>query len=254
MSLHLVRLPLAPSRLHRWAAERGLAGRHGIDEGQALHHLLGETFGPGALQPFRLFPASRGGMASLYAYSATEPDALRDVAILAPPEHLAVVDPARLDWRPAPSLRAGRRVGFDVRLRPVVRLLRPLSVKHPKAQTLTKGAEADAFYVQRLRDDPAGEAGEGPAREEVYLEWLAARLGGAAELDRSACRLAAFHRTPVARGGRTLEGPDATIHGTLVVVDAAEFADLLTRGVGRHRAYGYGMLMLRPPGRPVPEA
>ncbi len=135
-----------------------------------------------------------------------------------------------------------------------MRLLRPLPVEHPKPQTLRKGAEADAFYVQRLRGDPVGQAEAGPVRERVYLDWLKVRLGGAAELDEPSCRLTAFRRTSVARGGRVLEGPDATIHGTLVVGDVEGFADLLARGVGRHRAYGYGMLMLRPPGRPVPEA
>jgi CRISPR system Cascade subunit CasE len=30
------------------------------------------------------------------------------------------------------------------------------------------------------------------------------------------------------------------------VVDADKFAALLARGVGRHRAFGYGMLLLSP--------
>jgi len=49
------------------------------------------------------------------------------------------------------------------------------------------------------------------------------------------------------------EGPDAIVHGVLVIHDPAAFSALLVRGVGRHRAYGYGMLLLRPPSRPVPE-
>jgi CRISPR system Cascade subunit CasE len=49
----------------------------------------------------------------------------------------------------------------------------------------------------------------------------------------------------VARGGAVSEGPEATFHGTLEITDPVRFADLLARGVGRHRAYGYGMLLLR---------
>ena len=43
--------------------------------------------------------------------------------------------------------------------------------------------------------------------------------------------------------------PDATIHGTLRVSDPDRFAEALRRGVGRHRTYGYGMVLLRPPVR-----
>ena len=43
------------------------------------------------------------------------------------------------------------------------------------------------------------------------------------------------------------------VHGALTVTDPDAFAALLARGVGRHRAYGYGMILLRPPNRPVPE-
>jgi CRISPR system Cascade subunit CasE len=39
---------------------------------------------------------------------------------------------------------------------------------------------------------------------------------------------------------------DVTFEGELQVADAAAFAALLARGVGRHRAFGFGMLLLRP--------
>ena len=39
--------------------------------------------------------------------------------------------------------------------------------------------------------------------------------------------------------------------GALTITDGEKFAQLLARGIGRHRAYGYGMLLLRPPGKPA---
>ena len=39
------------------------------------------------------------------------------------------------------------------------------------------------------------------------------------------------------------------MRGILTITDPIAFAELLKRGVGRHRAYGYGMLLLRPPAR-----
>ena len=44
---------------------------------------------------------------------------------------------------------------------------------------------------------------------------------------------------------------DAVLRGVLSITNPRAFAELLARGIGRHRSYGYGMLLLRPPGRPV---
>jgi len=48
---------------------------------------------------------------------------------------------------------------------------------------------------------------------------------------------------------RGIEKPDVIFSGELVIRRPIEFGDLLKRGVGRHRAFGFGMLLLRPPGR-----
>ena len=61
-------------------------------------------------------------------------------------------------------------------------------------------------------------------------------------------KLVSFQRTRAIRKlhARHSEGPDAVMRGILTITDAAAFSNLLARGVGRHRAYGYGMLLLRP--------
>ncbi|TCM86558.1 type I-E CRISPR-associated protein Cas6/Cse3/CasE [Rhodovulum steppense] len=242
MTIHLVELPVELRSLHLWAGRRGLGGS--FDEGLALHHVLGEAFGPAMLQPFRLMVAPRARAGSLYAYSRHSADELRDAGSRGLTPGLA--DVVRLDRlrslaRPAESWTAGLRLGFDLRMRPVVRLASAF-----KGQTETgtqvnfrKGAEIDAFLAAALR----GGAAE---REAVYLDWLADRLAPAAELERDMSRLASFRRSTVQRSGRRIEGPDATVHGTLTITDPDAFAGLLARGVGRHRAYGYGMLLLRP--------
>lgn len=243
MTLHLVELPVSLRALNLWAGGRGLRA----DEGTILHHLLGETFGPAALQPFRLMVAPRAQSGTLYAYAATDAAALRAKARASlTPAQAAVIDLDLLRSlpRPASAFTAGQRLGFDLRLRPVVRLASDLVGADDSGTPVSfrKAAEVDAFLAAVLRDRQV-------QREGVYLDWLAARLGPAAELDLAASRLASFQRTRVQRDGRRVEGPDAVVHGTLTVTDPAAFADLLARGVGRHRSYGYGMLLLRPPQR-----
>jgi CRISPR system Cascade subunit CasE len=258
-ALHLIRVPITISALARWAQERGWArGRGGVsafDEGRALHHLVDEVFGPGNFRPFRLLVPPRGQAGNLYAYTETDAAELGEAARAhALPDHLNVLVLDRLEGKVMPvEWRQGQRLGFDLRLRPIRRL--GADIETP-AGRWSKGAEVDAFLLEALRDhagDLDGMAIANRTREAVYLDWLAERLMPAATVERAASRLAQFRRTRVARGDRGPEGPEATIHGTLTVTDPRAFANLLARGVARHRAYGYGMLLLRPPSHLVPE-
>lgn len=242
MSLHLVDIPISLPALHKWEGQRNI-GRGVFDEGQVLHHLLGEVFGPAVLQPFRLLVAPRARAGTLYAYSAVAAEDLRAAAalVLGPSEAEALpIAAMRSIARPETTWRAGLRLGFDVKCRPVVRLASPLK---DADNQFAKGAEVDAFLSETLRNDHPR------TREEVYLEWLAARLEPVAHFERNASRLHQFRRVRSVRGGHRVEGPEAVVHGTLTVRDPQGFAGLLARGVGRHRSYGYGMLLLRPPQR-----
>lgn len=245
MSLHLIELPIELRALHLWAGHRGIGA---ADEGLALHHLLGETFGPAALQPFRLLVAPRARSGTLYGYARVDAETLRVAAlpVLGPSETEVIrLDALRSVPRPPETWAAGQRLGFDLRLRPVVRLASALEgeTEAGAAVFLSKGAEVDAFLATALRGSPG-------TREAIYLDWLAERLAPAAELEPEATRLASFQRSRIIRGGKRLEGPDAVIHGTLRITDPTAFADCLARGIGRHRSYGFGMLLLRPPQRP----
>ena len=226
-----------------------------FDEGRALHHMLNEMFGPGALRPFRLLVPPKQAKGNLYGYSTLDAETLREAAhTYATPEQLRVMPPDHLESKPIPGhWRAGQRLGFDLRTRPVRRLEN--TTEFPPDERMAKGAEVDAFILEALRRYPGDRQGMKNAkrtREAVYLDWLAERTSAAATLDPSTCRLVRFRRIRVARGRSGIpEGPDATIHGTLTVTDPTAFAALLARGVGRHCAYGYGMLLLRPPNRPA---
>ena len=47
-------------------------------------------------------------------------------------------------------------------------------------------------------------------------------------------------------GGKLSGSFNGTVEGTLTVGDPDAFSRLLARGIGRHRAFGFGMLLLRP--------
>jgi CRISPR system Cascade subunit CasE len=60
-------------------------------------------------------------------------------------------------------------------------------------------------------------------------------------------RLMSRDRSGRRSGSKAVNGPDAVVTGTLVVRDPARFAEALARGIGRFRAFGFGMLLLSPP-------
>ncbi|QPC44971.1 type I-E CRISPR-associated protein Cas6/Cse3/CasE [Kaustia mangrovi] len=243
-TLHLLHLPFDLEELGRWAGRRGLMSKGSFDEGFALHKLLAESFGPGVLQPFRLMPAPGGKSGTLYAYTASPADALRELAeAVAAPEHLDVVDLGRLRTKPMPQdWPQDRRLGFDIRIRPVRR--------SDREGDRNRTVERDAFLHEALSLPKGGMEEGGRTREAVYGEWLAAQLSrhGGARLV-APPRLASFRRQRSIRsdGHRGPEGPDAVMRGDLVITAASAFNKLLARGIGRHRAYGYGMILLRPP-------
>lgn len=237
--LHLISLPLDLRSFRRWAAHRNLIQ----DEGAALHHLLGESFGKAALQPFRLMVAPGAANATLYAYTKTDQASLVQIAQeTGTPDAIAVCDPIRLAAKVMPETwTKDRRLAFDLRARPVKRLMRPAGV-------FPKGAEVDAFLVEVLRHHPDGPSPDDKIdRETVYRHWLAERLGEAATVTQA--RLVRLERSTASRNGKRCEGPDVTFHGELVIRDGDAFAARLGKGIGRHAAYGYGMLLLRPSGK-----
>ena len=260
MTLHLIQAPLDMRTFSRWAGNRGLMRRGAFDPGYAFHILLSAMFGKGVLQPFRVFASERRASAALYGYADVDVTELRHTAdAVAPPDCLDVLDPERMRSKRMPShFERARRLGFDLRLRPVRRLRRDLADAQ-LGHSLSKGAEVDAFRVEVIRRFPSGWADSdeaaakaGITRQSVYAEWLSERFGDAVTVEQ--CRLVAVNRTRAVRGSSGApEGPDAILQGTLAVSNEETFAGILRNGVGRHRAYGYGMLLLRPPNRPAPE-
>ncbi len=235
MSLQLMRLQPQPTALATWATRHGVLSPDG-DYGYAFHALLRAAFGERSPKPFRYL----GGKQGLLAYTPESLEALRQNAVLATPDVARALGLDELDARPFPDeWQAGREIGFEVRVRPIIRA--------------KDGRERDVFLHAV---ETVAQAADPAQREKIYLDWLARQFavdGAAQILD---ARMEAFRLTRVLRkaapgenGKRKatgISGPDAVFKGRLQVGDSAAFTRLLARGVGRHRAFGFGMLLLRP--------
>jgi len=248
MTLHLLSFRPDFDRLMRLAHREKLVPPGG-DLGYALHAVFAATFGEGAPRPFRLFsPGEPGGgpAGRLLAYSPRPlPDLTAHAATFADPTFAAPLALEDAEEKVMPTdFPVGTRLGFEVRIRPVART----------------GASPDGTVGARERDVYEGaRVGESAhaARARVYTDWLARQFGhdGAARVERCEVtnlrqtRLMARDRSPGARAPTAVGGPDACFTGELVVEASAPLAALLARGIGRFRAFGFGMVLLRPPTR-----
>lgn len=232
----MIRAEVSLLLLQRWMGSRGLQ-----DPDHAAHCLLTECFGEFAPKPFRLITPRHSNTGVLYGYGTANDRVLRDQSVVgADPLQSRVLPADSIDSKPMPTTwRIGRRLGFETRVRPVIR--------RSRRGTNPRGGEQDAFVVEAVQY-PAG--GMKRSREAVYVEWLANQLErhGGARLDPHQTRLISFRRKPAVYRlhGPSSEGPDATMRGAITITDSDAFNELLARGVGRHRTYGYGMLLLRP--------
>lgn len=236
-TLQMVRAEVNVREFQRWMGMRRLQ-----DQDHAMHCLLTECFGDLAPKPFRLIAPRGGSTGCLYGYGQSGADALREAGdTFAEPLQCRIIPAATIDSKPMPAeWQVGKRLGFEVRIRPVVRRTCNAEYRAKK--------ECDAFLYEALQHPEKG--GMTKSREQVYAEWLSgqlARMGGAS-LDVEMTKLVSFQRTRSFRKlhSRYTEGPDAVMRGILTVKDSDAFAGLLARGIGRHRSYGYGMLLLRP--------
>jgi CRISPR system Cascade subunit CasE len=239
MTFQLMRLQPDVVALAAWAARHNALSPDG-DYGYALHGLLSAAFGEQAPKPFRYMGTRQG----LLAYTLEDMQTLRLNASLAPPDVARALGLDSLDARPFPCVwNEGQVLGFEVRVRPVVRA--------------KDGRERDAFL--HAVDAIPSEEGDGIAqRARIYGEWLAKQFAvdGATQIIQA--QMEEFRLTRVLRkesksagenGKRkshAVTGPDAVFNGQLQVCNPDAFARLLARGVGRHRAFGFGMLLLRP--------
>lgn len=229
-SVHLLQLRLQPPQLMRFAAEQGLL----LDDdgfGYTLHAWLATLFGEHAPKPFR-YLASRQ---ALLGYALQPHDVLAQRAReFATPEAYAALEPDSLVSKPMPDRwLEGRRLHLEVLACPVSR----------------KDDQEKDVYLRAL--DRLGDAA--PSRAAVYAQWFARQWGGAVRFETldvvgMSARRKLLRR---ARNGHArlvpVERPQAVFVADVAVADPARFGELLVRGIGRHRAFGFGMVLLSPP-------
>ena len=228
--LHLLRIPVHAPRLLRFAAEHGITQE---DEtlGYTLHAWLSALFGPHAPKPFRHIERRGEVLAYTPLDAAT---LLAHAQAFASPQAWAALDADGVASKSMPAAwRAGQRLHLEVLTCPVSR----------------KDGEEKDLYLRAL--DRLGD--QAPPRAEVYRTWFSRQWAGAVKLEQVDVQ-GMRARAPLLRRARNsgnllrvVERPQALFGAEAVITDPGRFAALLARGIGRHRAFGFGMVLLSPP-------
>jgi CRISPR system Cascade subunit CasE len=247
--LHLVRLAIDAQKLYAFAKLSRATARD-FDEGYAVHALFAALFDHDAPEDARVAPKpfhvvdTRSRTLEVLGYASLDHRALTERAkTFADPRAWGVCDLDGSASKPMPSaFEAGMRLGFSVRVCPIRRIAKRGPMQRDRA-------EVDAFLAKSWevgQDVPLD-------REEVYRGWLSEELAkeGAAKILEASMmnfQLGRLHRRTHGeeRKGHRTARPDVTFEGTLEVGDPAALVRRIARGVGRHRAFGFGMLLLRP--------
>lgn len=254
MAQHMIQLSMNPRALHEWTHVKSLPDS---DPGYLVHCALRAAFGPDAPQPFALQARrqdQRQDQRQAQSQAQSQDSWFLPVLGYGPADehrlrrHLQeTAEPLLAEVLPAEAIHAkalpeawpaGARYRFSLRCCPITRT----------REGRDNVRERDAFLAACDHHD-----GDEPLeREAVYLRWLEAELGRKGAARCLVGRMTAFRLlNPVRRkGGKPVHmkgrRPDATMEGLLEVQRPEAFAELMARGCGRHRAFGFGMLLLRP--------
>lgn len=252
--LHMLSFRPDMDRLMRLAVREHLLP-HGGDLGYALHAAFAASFAGLAPKPFVLLPpGTQGREWRLLTYSNHSLDDLRaQAAAFGDPDFLAPFNIETAASKTMPStFGQDARFAFRLRVRPVVRTGKPKTENATSSEDCGKlrAKEIDAYQAAVLVGGKDSELSRG----KVYANWLNERLRQSGAVLETAS-LDAFKRVSLmtrdrSNGGKSnkqTEGPDATMSGILRIIDPLVFTTALARGVGRHRAFGFGMLLLAPP-------
>lgn len=238
MNLHLIRMNIRREELIRFAGIHNLLASRDDDFGYALHAWLKAMFGDHAPKPF-YYDANRS---VLYGYSQSEAKALADHAqAFADPSAYCVLMESTLAGKPMPrTWRIGNRLELHVRACPITR--KDDNEKDVYLRALDRWEQEGA--------DPSNK----PERIDVYRQWFIKQIDPAIftleHLSLTGVRARGFwlRRSRGERPSRlrVVERPEAHFRAVGTIQNEQGLTDMLLRGIGRHRAFGFGMIRVLP--------
>jgi CRISPR system Cascade subunit CasE len=212
-------------KLVKWSNVRKL----GSDIGYACHAAMCDAYSTMRLKPFNY--EQKGRMLKIIGYGRSSSEEMKATALeTAEPDVFNIFQTVQSKEMPTEWI-VGKKYHFALRATPT-----------RQGHVESRRIERDAFLFEHGNRD----------RFTVYQNWLREKLDNTTYID--SCEVEAFtlvdatRRTPNNNGikmPKTIVLPDVSFSGVLTVMDSDRFSNLIKGGIGRHKAFGFGALMLR---------
>ena len=239
--LYMLEIEFDIAALYRFLHIQGLLGREdGTELGYEIHAWLSAAFGEFVPKPWRLL-IDKHRPPRILGYAPHDANILQQrINEFAEPNVLKVCPKPQLmiASRVMPGWQEGRKLGFQTLVCPVGRKAR-------------SGVEKDLFLIHA--DSQNNDDAE-LCRETIYCDWVKKRFNNY-QVTVDSVRLTGFRLVKQKRQTqsqnkkrifRRIVRPQALIEGEITIENPNKFNYLLQNGMGRHRAFGYGMILLRP--------
>jgi len=215
-----------------------------------VHCALSELFQDQAPKPFIVEDNHRqitdydGQAIRVLCYSDLDWKTLQNLAQgFASPTVYEIVDWDRIASKPMPTeFPDGMELRFELRACPVLR-------KASDGPKWKKGQELDVYLSKVWEIDDENVKVD---REETYKEWLINYFKKNNSADLTSLNVKRFSIERMSRRNHTpkrkvqiIQRPNVTFTGTLKIRNGEEFKELLYRGIGRHKSFGFGMIKIR---------
>ncbi|MCB1508839.1 MAG: type I-E CRISPR-associated protein Cas6/Cse3/CasE [Hyphomicrobiaceae bacterium] len=142
----------------------------------------------------------------------------------------------------------GQRLAFDLRLNATVDRM----VESGKGRAGRHRSDIVLDALHALRREGMNEKGSGPLRlsaaQAAVSAWLARRgsQGGKGGFHLEECTVTAYRTVTVGGGRKASQQGISDAVGVLSVTDPAVFRTMLLSGLGRRKAFGCGLMLVRP--------
>ncbi len=239
-SLYMIRFLLNTARFYDFAKRRGLLSTS-CDDGYVIHSLMAELWGEMAPKPF--FVSGRDSRyLTVLAYSTFPKSVFIEHAqAFADPSCYEVIKWEHFSEKLMPTWSNNLMLGFNVRVCPTKRSSKSSSY-----------GERDAYLSYIEHQNNSEDLSYQPmTRFDVYKEWLKDQLEKAGSVEVKKAEVETFQWSKFQRRNQkrkitVIERPDVFLKGELRLLDGKSFCSTLERGIGRHRSFGFGMLLLYP--------
>lgn len=260
--INILRISMRPAALYTFASRTGISRSWGksvgaTDPGYIVHGALANIFGDHAPKPFYLLPSREVGALTrsgeiagnrivVLGYSSISEQELRERANSESPLGAEIVDWGETRIKKMPTLFSpGKRLLLTLKFCPVVR------ARYFSESRDDKWDELDAYLAAIQNAKKYDHDLSTITRPQVYHDWILSRLeksGIAVEsANITSFQLVNFKRRDRSRKFVHMRRPAAEVQALVSIQDPALFRSSLINGVGRHKAFGFGMIRLSPP-------